>query len=152
MRRCIKCKVELKPGKTTEIITVGDRRLTLTLPAKHCPKCEETYVAGSDAERADLYVAASLLDLGIATGMAFRFMRKAIGLRAIDLAPLLAVDVATISRWETDKSPVDRCALATLAAIASEKFRGCNETLGRLHGLADGRHPTGKLALELKAS
>jgi transcriptional regulator with XRE-family HTH domain len=100
-----------------------------------------------------LLVASQLLDLGVATGAAFRFMRKALGLRAVDLAELLNVNAATVSRWENGKVAVDRAALATLAAAASERLDDRDSTLARLRRLREGKRPARALRVNLaKAS
>jgi YgiT-type zinc finger domain-containing protein len=153
MKRCVECKGRLRPARTEEVITLGEHRIALTVPARRCASCGETYIAGSVAERADLVVASRLLNLGIASGAAFRFLRKALGVRALDLAALLGVDAATISRWETGKVPVDRCALTTLAAAASERLDGRDTTLGRLRVLGEGKRPRRGLRVDFaKAS
>ncbi len=95
-----------------------------------------------------LLVASQLLGMGIANGEAFRFMRKALGLRAADLAGMLGVDAATVSRWETGKVPVDRAALATLAAAATERLDGRDATLERLRALREGKKPARQLRVE----
>jgi putative zinc finger/helix-turn-helix YgiT family protein len=153
MKRCVECKGSLKAVQTKEVITIGEHRISLSLPARRCESCRESYIDGEVAERADLIVASRLLDLGIATGAAFRFMRKALGLRAIDLAELLNVDAATVSRWENGKVAVDRAAIAALAAAASERLEGRDATLTRLRCLREGKRPARTLRIDLaKAS
>jgi len=149
MRRCVKCKGQLKSVQAEDAIPVGEHEVTVTMPAKRCGACGEIYFEGKDLERAELAVASQLLNLGVATGAAFRFMRKALGLRAVDLAKLLDVDAVTISRWENDKVPVDRATLATLAAAASEKLDGRDATLARLRRLHEGKRPARALRVDV---
>jgi len=54
-------------------------------------------------------------------GDAFRYARKALGLRGADLAEILNVDAATVSRWE-NKGSVDRAAWLLLGAFVREKL------------------------------
>jgi len=39
-------------------------------------------------------------------GKEFKFLRKAIGIKAVDLANFLSVAPETLSRWENDKEPI----------------------------------------------
>ena len=139
MKRCVLCDGSLKKTLTKYTRSFGSHRIAIDLPATACTKCGEDYVSGEVLLRADLLTASALPGAGIATGEAFKFMRKALGLRAADLAEMLSVDAATISRWETGKGPVDRAALATLAAAATERLAGGEATLGRLRALGEGR-------------
>jgi len=149
MKRCAECGGTLQSVKIEELHTVGEHKIRVhDIPAQKCSACGETYVTGDNARRADLLVADALIGAGIATGEAFRFMRKALGLRAVDLAEMLGVDAATISRWETGKIDVDRGALAALAAAVSEKLAGSNATLDRLKALRDERRPPRTLQVE----
>lgn len=85
----------------------------------------------------ELAVAEKLAGLGIRTGEAFKFMRKALGLRAVDLAELLDVAAETVSRWETGE-PEAR-AFALLGSIVAERLRGQEETVDRLRALRSPR-------------
>jgi len=58
-----------------------------------------------------------------------------VGLRGTDLAALLDVAGETVSRWETGALPVERRALALLAAIVMEAVAGGTATLDRLRTL-----------------
>lgn len=148
MKRCVECGGKLGSVQTEEVFTVGEHKISMELPARRCTVCGELYVAGDDAERAELMVAAQLLSMGIDTGAAFRFMRKSLGLRAADLADLLNLDAATVSRWENEKVAVDRAALATLAAATSERLSGQGDaTLDRLRTLREGK----RAAREIRA-
>lgn len=72
---------------------------------------------------------------GEATGEVFKFIRKAVGMKASELAELLGVAAETISRWETGEREVDRGAFALLADIARERLEGRASTLGMLKAL-----------------
>jgi putative zinc finger/helix-turn-helix YgiT family protein len=134
MRRCVFCKSDrLVSTVADETVEVVGRFFTATVPVTRCEGCGETYVSGPVLERLELTVAQSLAELGIATPEAFRFARKALGLRLADLAELLDVRLETVSRWETGKVPVDRCAFATLAAMVTDELEGRAErTANRL--------------------
>jgi transcriptional regulator with XRE-family HTH domain len=74
---------------------------------------------------------------GPATGEAFRFMRKVLGIPAIELAELLDVAPETVSRWENGKLPIERRALALLASMVLDRVEGVTTTLERLRSLRD---------------
>jgi DNA-binding transcriptional regulator YiaG len=51
------------------------------------------------------------------TGADFRSIRKAMGLKQQELAPLMGVTQATISRWETDDLPIDTRTETTIKTL-----------------------------------
>jgi DNA-binding transcriptional regulator YiaG len=87
-------------------------------------------------EAFELAVARKLADSGESAGEAFRFMRKAIGLPATELAELLGVARETISRWENGERPVDRGALAVLGGLVEDRCNGTTSTRDRLQAIA----------------
>lgn len=60
-------------------------------------------------------VAATLASQGMVSGPSFRYLRRALGIRAIELAEMLGVRPATVSDWETGKTRLDRAAWGLLA-------------------------------------
>jgi transcriptional regulator with XRE-family HTH domain len=78
-------------------------------------------------------------------------MRKALGLRATDLAELLDVTPETVSRWETDRVPLDRGALATLGALLRDARAGSTATLDHLRTLAHPPRGPREIAVRLPA-
>ncbi len=155
MKRCAICKsTDLRQVEEKHTITVQLRGGPLDLvvsgvPALKCGKCGEGFLELADLSRADLLAAAELANRGIQEGAAFRFMRKAVGLRGADVASLLGVRDATISRWENEHDPVDRAAWAALAAIVSEKLAGQATTMDRLRASKEPREATGPVYLQL---
>ncbi len=112
--------------------TIEGREFVAGLPADKCTRCGETYVRGEALADFEKLVAGTLAQEGPASGEAFRFLRKAISLKAADLAALLGVTPETISRWENGQRAVDVAAWATLAAIVVEELQGQKLTLERL--------------------
>jgi putative zinc finger/helix-turn-helix YgiT family protein len=148
MNRCVECGGPVGAGTAEDTIRVGKARVVVTYPVRRCGKCGEEYVDGEVSRRIDLLVAARVAELGEVSGEAFRFARKALGLRAIDLAELLDVSADTISRWERGAVAVDRAALALLAAAAADALDNRTTTLDRLRALAVGKRPAGALRLD----
>lgn len=115
---------------------------TFWAAARRCRDCKEVFFTAQEVASFDLQVAEKLMEMGAKTGLGFKFARKAVGLRAADLAALLDVDVATISRWENDKIPSDRAALATLGALVRDKRQGSSATLAQLRALREAPRPS----------
>ncbi len=135
--RCPSC------GSTT-VATVADRSLSIaglsfvgSLPAARCTACEEVAFEYADLERFDLEVARALVDHGVRSPEAFRFVRKALGMRGADAAELLGVSAETVSRWENGKLRPDTNAIAVLGSLVADRLAGSSATLDRLRALAD---------------
>jgi DNA-binding transcriptional regulator YiaG len=105
------------------------------LPATACSACGHVEVDREAEAKFVRRVAHILADSGAASGGAFRLMRKAIGLRATELAQLLSVAPETISRWETEKRGIDRATVAVLASLVHEQTEGRRTTLDSLQRL-----------------
>ncbi len=119
------------------------------VPATRCSSCGESFMAAADLQRAELQVGAELADRGIREGAAFRFMRKALGLRAVDLAGLLDVTAETVSHWENDHTAADSGAWAALAAMISDRLAGKTTTIDRLRATKEPRRTSGPVQLRL---
>src|SRR5207253_1158815 len=97
----------LQRSRQEDHLEVDGHRFSAFVPALRCECCGEVYLDGQALSRFELLVAGELARSGAQSGEAFQFMRKSIGMRAIDLGKLLDVSHETISRWETGKRPVD---------------------------------------------
>jgi DNA-binding transcriptional regulator YiaG len=136
MKRCVQCGgTDLKVARVRRTVTVGARTLARMIRAKRCAACREVYFADRDLEAFELAIAAGLATKGPVDGEAFRFMRKAISLPAMELAGLLGVTPETVSRWEHGKLPVSRASFALLGAMVLERVHGSEATLERLRAL-----------------
>lgn len=125
LTKCAACGGEsLRATHAAERCTVAGIEFTAEVEALQCANCGETYVDDKVLERMELAIAAELGRLGRLKGEAFKYMRKSIGLRGVDLAELLDVTGETISRWERDVVPVDHAAFAVLGAMVTEKRQG----------------------------
>lgn len=148
--RCIQCKSGVtEASSVNDEIRIGGYVFKTEMPAERCTKCGETYIAGPDLERFDLLVARALATQGVISGATFRFMRKALAMRAADLGNLLGVRPETISRWETEKGPVDPCAFATLGGMVIDRLAGNTSTVDRLMALKAGTPRSGEILLNL---
>ncbi len=118
-------------------------------PAHRCRDCGAVHVDGAVRARAHLAVGCALADRGVHTGEALRHMRRALALRAADLARLLGVTPETISHWETGKAPPSRAAFVAVAAMVADALEGRTTTRDRLSVAAGGRPWPRRLAVRL---
>jgi DNA-binding transcriptional regulator YiaG len=125
----------LRAGRAEQQLEVAGVHFTAKVQAKVCRRCKERHVDRPELERLELHAAQWLADDGARSGEAFRFMRKAIGLRALELAELLDLTPETISRWENDKQPADARSIALLGAMISDRIAGRRDTLARLEAM-----------------
>lgn len=147
---CARCGgASLAAAVVSEAMEVDGRTFVAELPAVRCEGCGETYLDLGTLGTFEKLVAAKLVELGARSGAALRFMRKAIGMRAVDLADLLDVAPETLSRWENDQREVDRGALMTVGSLVLDAVRGSSATLDRLKALRAPAPPSERVIIRL---
>lgn len=133
MKRCVQCdSKDLKKTAVRQEIQVAEHRFETDIPAFVCSSCNESYVTGPDLNRFELMVAAELGKAGEVSGGILRFMRKALGMKAMELAKLLDVSPETVSRWETGAQSIDRRTMTLVAVMITDKLEGRETTLRSL--------------------
>ena len=138
LEKCPNCQSEkMKPGTADLARELGGVTFKAKVPVERCGACKEWYVSHDNGRRFEIAVALAVEAQGLDSADAFKFMRKATELRAVDMAELLAVTPETVSRWETGKVPVDRRALALLQALVTDYAGGSTVTLDRLRALSN---------------
>jgi putative zinc finger/helix-turn-helix YgiT family protein len=143
MKQCPTCQGRRwKRGSTVLKITVDGVTFEGKVAAAVCAKCGEAIIEGATLEGFELAIATELASRGVCTPAAFRFVRKALGLRGVDLAELLGVEPETVSRWENGARALDRSAFALLGALVADRIAGRNDTRLRLEAL---RKPSRRL-------
>lgn len=134
LTRCTECGSDrLVEGLEQDTLTLAEQTFTAEVPAVRCEACGAVFFDGpalGDFERA---AARELAQRGPATAETFRFMRKAIGMRAADLAEMLDVTPETISRWETGKLPMSRTTWLTLSSLVLD-YEGTTARLRAAEG------------------
>ena len=85
--------------------------------------------------RFEAAIATELARRGAASGEAFKYMRRHLGLRAGELAQFLSLAPETVSPWETGQRPVDAAAARLLGALVIEQGERRSETIDRLRAL-----------------
>lgn len=124
MKRC-SCGSDIWSDITDELhVEIAPRTFVVPVSARACKECGRRLLPLEAAAQAELRVAAWLAEHGVRDQEAFRFMRKALGLRGVDLAELLDVTPETISRWERGALPTEQRAFALLAALVCERVEG----------------------------
>ena len=138
---CTRCDGAVREARERLSIELPRSGVTASIevPARRCARCGGVEVEPPVRARAHLALACGLADVGVETGEALRHMRKALGLRAADLARLLGVTPETISHWETGKAGASRAAFAALAAMVEDALAGRTTTRDRLAACAEGR-------------
>ena len=138
LKKCVKCgSRSLVKDALEDTILVGGRTFVAALQARRCEACGEVYVDGRALEAFEKAVDLKLAQDGPATGETFRRLRKALGLRAAEVAELLDIRTETVSRWETGATNVDRAAWAMLATMMIERAANSTATIDRLRALRE---------------
>lgn len=135
--KCAKCGTRTKRQPAAHALTVSGVELRGEVTEDTCPKCGDATMAVAELERFELNASAALASHGVCTGEAFRFIRKALGMRAADVADVLGTTPETVSRWENGQRDVDRHVFAMLGELAIAEAEGRPSPAGRFKALAD---------------
>lgn len=119
------------------------------IPSLKCGGCGESILSGPALGRAELLASAEAIARGLREGPTFKFVRKALGLRAAELGELLDVSAETVSRWENGHRPAERSVWNTLADLVGDELAGTKTTIDRLRALAAPRLPKRPVRLNL---
>jgi hypothetical protein len=104
-------------------------------PAAACKRCHAVFIPAGGLERIDLEVACELAMRATPSGAALRFLRRTLGLKAVELGVLLRVTAETVSRWENDQRTIDANAWISVGSLVLERALLPTQTLLRLMGL-----------------
>jgi putative zinc finger/helix-turn-helix YgiT family protein len=136
--KCVNCGG--KRGRKSEVahsVTVSGVKLRGKIATNVCSACGESLIDLEALQRFELEAAAALATHGICTGDAFKFIRKALGMRASDVGGVLGVTPETVSRWETGQRDVDRHVFALLGELAIAAVEGRPSPAERFKALAN---------------
>ena len=148
--KCFNCgKPTFKRGDVPIVITVAEVELTGEVPGGQCSSCGASTMNGEAAARFELQAAAELVQRGLCSGETFRFMRKALGMKATELAEVMNVAPETISRWENAQREVDWPEFLVLGCLVDDKLAGRTTVLSRARALAEPQ-PTRYVRLRFK--
>ena len=123
MQRCVECKGEKLEKRLHEhSLEVAGHPFHALVEAETCTDCGAAYFTAGAIRRVELLVCRTLSRLSPCEGAVLRYMRKALGWRAVDLAKQLGVQPETVSRWENDRQKVDRSTFAVVAGMIEDRL------------------------------
>jgi DNA-binding XRE family transcriptional regulator len=138
MKRCVSCKSsdvrEIRESAEVRVPASPEQLVVRVsgVSAIKCGACGESVLNGADLGRAELLAGAEAMARGLRDGGTFKFIRKALGMRASELGTLLDVSPETISRWENGHRAAERSVWNTLADLVADQLEGTHTTLTRL--------------------
>jgi putative zinc finger/helix-turn-helix YgiT family protein len=131
--RCVECgEREFEEKRKTETIEAADMKFAAEVPVDVCAKCGHEYLHGPAMVEFERRVAVELARRGAPMPETFRRLRKALGLRAADLAALLEVRPETISRWENGQTEVDWPSYLLTWWMVEDLLEGRSDTMDKL--------------------
>ena len=155
MKRCAAChSSDLRETRESVDVVVptasGPFRVLVSGVANvKCGNCGESFLHGPDLGRAELLAGAEALARGLRDSQTLKFVRKALGLRAVELGELLDVSAETVSRWENGHREAERSVWNALADLVADKLAGTTTTLERLRAHGSPRVPKRPVRLRL---
>ena len=135
MSVCASCRCPMQRAETALRERVAGRQFELKVTVESCPECGEELIGSDEVKRFELHVARELALHGPPSGEAFRFMRKALGMPAVQVARLLGLRPETVSRWERGKLQADPRSVVLLGSIVLDAVQGTSTTIDRLEAL-----------------
>jgi DNA-binding XRE family transcriptional regulator len=105
------------------------------LPWQECSNCGESTVHFRDLQAFALAVSLVFARRGSVAPDALKYMRKTLGLTAVEFGDLLGLRPETISRIENGRIPADRRTVALLGALVEDEAAGKSATRARLLAL-----------------
>ena len=152
MQPCPNCGARIVNATRELRQRFGGRDYVLRVPSGDCRQCGTGFLDAGLIERGELEIACHLAASGSPDGAALRFMRKALGWRAVALAQALGVAPETLSRWETGQRRVDRCAWVVVGSLVLERAERSVGTEGRLRALASAgaKPPRGPVVVDAR--
>ncbi len=140
--KCFNCgKATFKRMQVPFAITVADIEFATELPGGSCSSCGARTVSGEAGASFELQVASELASRGVRSGETFRFMRKALGMKAADLAEIMNVAAETVSRWENGQRDVGGPEFMLLGFLVDDKRAGRSTVQARARALAEPQAP-----------
>ena len=128
------------------------RTYTGEVPARQCPHCGEMLISGPGGLAFEQALTLTLARSGAVGREGFRWLRRSAGLKSGDLAALLDVTPAQVSRWEKGRKPLERRAIALVSALAIEHVEGRTELRKVLETLAAGKKGPRSVKVEVVAA
>lgn len=147
---CPTCENEMKLATLPHTIVVGEDRFEIAVKGWKCP-CGETFVDGSEVERAEFAVASELVCAARITKETFRLFRVLLGWTGVETAQRLGVAAETVSRWENGARDVDRLAWTLLASAVRDREDDRHDTVDLLEVVRAPRPIRNQLTIHARA-
>lgn len=97
--------------------TITRMGVEISARGERCSSCGEQLFDYEEVGRQEQVLVAALVERGVRTGPEFALVRKAAGLRGVEVADLFGVRPETVSRWEHGESEIPRTAVYALAQL-----------------------------------
>ncbi len=152
MSTCRTCGVAVVEVSHRTTWPVDGRTFVADLPATKCGACREVLISGPAMIAFAEAISLALARSGEIGPEGFRWLRKAVHLKANELATLFDVTPMQVSRWETGKKPLERRAIAWVCALVLEKLEGKPAGREVLDLLAAKKRPPRRVRLAVKAA
>lgn len=133
--RCPLCNgAELERREVAHVLNVGGIEFHGTVEGDSCPACGEEIVGHTELKNFALLVADLMARRAERQPDRVRFIRRALGLKGVELARLLDVTPETVSRWEHGSSDreMDARSFALLGAMVVDALAGRDDIRKRL--------------------
>ena len=116
---CSKCDVTFVLADYVHHAKVGPYQVSDgTRQAWQCPECGAPDLSSTDVGRYERRAAETVLrKVPNVKGGALGFARRAMGLKQVELAELLGVEEAAISRWENDRESIPKQTQLAVVAL-----------------------------------
>ena len=115
---------------------VAGREYSTSIEAVHEAEVDKWVFTDAALAAAELAIAARVASEAPPSGEAFGWMRRALDMKASELARLLGVRPETISRWETGAVDVDRGAWLHLGGLVLEQLGKPMDLRARMERIA----------------
>jgi DNA-binding transcriptional regulator YiaG len=135
MVACDDCADTLGDTTTGHRQAVGGVTYTTEIVADLCSVCRKVTLDPASGQNADERIARHIAEHGPMTGEGLRFMRIAMGLHAAGLGEMVAQSAAMLTRWESNKAPIDRAAWLIVGSLVLEREVGVPRMADRIAAL-----------------
>ena len=106
-----------------------------TLRVQRCSACGEVYLPAGVLGEFERAAALELARAGADQPAALKFIRKAAGLKAVELSALLGLTPQHLSRIENGKAAADKRTVALVAALLEDRVAGTTRTADQLRAI-----------------
>ena len=149
IKSCVNCGGKVLPLVNHSLrATVAGVPFERTLRVQRCTACGEIYLPAGVLGEFERAAALELARSGADQPAALKFIRKAAGLKAVELSALLGLTPQHLSRLENGKATADRRTVALVAALLEDRVAGTTRTADQLRAIGRPRKLKGTVHLD----